>query len=120
MRRIRIAMLAASTMLAVTAAAQAESLEIKLINKTGHDIDSIHARPTGTRRWGHDVLRRDTLFDGKTAELRFTAPGGACTYDIRVDYEDLDDDQIWRTINLCGRKSVTLSLDAGVPHAEAQ
>ena len=40
-----------------------------LVNKTGVEIHALHVSPSDKEEWGDDILGKDTLGDGESAEI---------------------------------------------------
>jgi hypothetical protein len=81
-------------------AAYAAPQDFTLTNSTGHVIMTLNVSPSDSNRWGPDILGRDVLADGESAEVSFDRNEDDCEWDIRVTYDDgTHNDE--RGINLC-------------------
>ena len=92
------------------APAHAASQDFALFNRTGYQIDEVYVSQATSRRWGNDVMGRDTLDDGQTVNITFNAPDNACRWDLKVKYND-GDEATWQNLNLCNISKVTLFWD---------
>jgi hypothetical protein len=98
MRKLLIA--GAMLMSAIATAAYAAPQDFTLTNSTGHVIVTLNVSPSDSNRWGPDILGRDVLGDGESAEVSFDRDEDQCEWDIRVTYDDgTENDE--RGINLC-------------------
>lgn len=108
MRRL---LLAASALLAVSAATQAGSLDFSLTNGTGYDIDTIYVDEGGKGEWITVDLGGKVLEDGLTASISFTGEPENCKWDLRVKWSEDYDDTLWQGLNLCNIHDITLQYD---------
>lgn len=93
-----------------TKLAQAGSQDFTLINRTGYQIDEVYVSRVRNRDWGHDVMGRRTLGDGRSVDITFDAPDRACRWDLKVVYND-GDEAVWNDLNLCDINKVSLFWD---------
>lgn len=91
-----------------TISAVAAQQDFTVINRTGFVIVALNVSPSSETRWGPDILGREVLADGETAQVSFDRTEGVCEWDIRVTYSDGDTGD-WRQVNLCEIGEVTLS-----------
>lgn len=98
--------------LSVSAAAAAmfAPQDFTIHNQTGHVVMTLNVSPSSETRWGPDILGRDVLADGESAEITFDRDEDICLWDIRVTYDDGDTGD-WRQINLCETTDVTLGAE---------
>ncbi|GLS42095.1 hypothetical protein [Methylobacterium brachythecii] len=87
------------------AMAQAKQ-DFTIVNKTGYQIDEVYVGPVSSSNWGKDVMGKDAIGDGESAEINLQG-GGGCKWDIRVVYNDGDASE-FREVNLCNITQVTL------------
>ena len=78
-----------------------------VVNATGHVVQTLNVSPTTEDEWGPDILGRDVLQTGQTAQIVFDRAESQCNYDIRVTYDDNDTSEM-RNINLCQVATVNL------------
>lgn len=100
------ALLAAATATAAWAAAQ----DFTLHNSSGHVIVTLNVSPSDSNQWGPDILGRDVLGDGESAEISFDRNEDQCEWDIRATFDDgaVNDE---RGINLCETTDVTFTAE---------
>lgn len=80
--------------------------DFTLVNKTGVEIHNLHVSPADKNEWGEDVLGRDTLGDGESAEIKLNAKEDAEKWDLRV--ADKSGNAIeWPDLNLLKISKVT-------------
>ncbi len=81
-------------------AAWAAAQDFTLHNRTGHVIMTLNVSPSNSNQWGPDILGREVLASGESAEVSFDRDEDQCVWDIRVTYDDgTENDE--RGINLC-------------------
>ena len=79
-----------------------------LVNNTGHVVTTLNVSPSNSNEWGPDILGRDVLANGESAQITFPRGETQCNWDIKATYDDGDTtDQ--RGVNLCQITSVTLT-----------
>jgi len=89
-------------------AAWAAAQDFTINNRTGHVIVTLNVSPTSSNQWGPDILGREVLADGESAEVSFDRDEDHCIWDIRVTYDDgTENDE--RGINLCETTDVTFT-----------
>lgn len=104
----RRAALGGLAFVAVTGPALAQTDQnFTLVNKTGFAIVTLNVSPASESRWGPDILGREFLANGESAEVAFPAEEEICLWDLRVTYEDGDVGE-WRQTNLCEISTVEL------------
>lgn len=91
---------------ASVAAAWFAPQDFTIHNQTGHVVVTLNVSPSSETRWGPDILGREVLGDGESAEITFDR-SDVCLWDIRVTYDDGDTGD-WRQINLCETTDITL------------
>jgi len=101
-------MAAALAVAAVSSAAWAAAQDFTIHNRTGQVVMTLNVSPTSSDAWGPDILGRDVLANGESAEISFDRNEDQCVWDIRVTYDDGDTGD-WRGINLCETTDVNLT-----------
>ena len=92
----------------VATAAWAAAQDFTIHNRTGHTIVTLNVSPNASNEWGPDILGRDVLANGESAEVTFDRDEDHCRWDIRVTYDDgTENDE--RGINLCETTDVTFT-----------
>ncbi|RYY22590.1 MAG: hypothetical protein EOP62_22770 [Sphingomonadales bacterium] len=89
-------------------AAGATKLDFKILNKTGHTVVSFNVSPTTDEEWGEDILGKDTLADGESADITFDRTSTECKWDLKATYEDNDTTEM-KSVDLCTIATVTLN-----------
>jgi len=79
-----------------------------VLNRTGHVVMTLNVSPASETSWGPDILGRDVLADGESAEVTFERGENQCLWDIRATYQDGDTTDM-RGVNLCQVATVTLT-----------
>lgn len=101
--------LAAALAVAATAsAAYAAAQDFTIHNNTGHVVMTLNVSPSSSSNWGPDILGRDVLANGESAEITFDRSEDQCEWDIRVTYDDGDTGD-WRGVNLCETTDINLT-----------
>jgi hypothetical protein len=90
------------------AAPAAGQQNFNLVNNTGHTVVTLNVSASNENSWGPDILGRDTLANGETAQITFPHGETQCNFDIRATYDDNDTTDA-RGINLCQTATVTLT-----------
>lgn len=101
---------------AIAMPALAADQDFQLVNKTGYQIDSVYVGPHSSSSWGSDVMGRDALADGELVNISFPRRTNACSFDIKVAYND-GDEATWDSVNLCKVSKVTLYWRNGTTRA---
>lgn len=97
-------------------AAQNKDLDFKLVNKTGLSIDQLFVSPNSEDKWGPDILGRDIMKDGESAEIKFSTAASECKWDMKI--VDADKDVVtWIGLNLCEANEITLMYQDHKPTA---
>ena len=94
----------------ITSQAMAGDADFTLINRTGHDIESVYVAPSRSTNWGSDRLGDRVLADGRSLLVEFSKGNRDCVYDIKVHWVGYGeaDDSIWERIDLCLIHRITL------------
>jgi hypothetical protein len=96
--------------------ARAGEQDFKLVNKTGYQIDSVYVGASSSKSWGNDIMGRDALADGETVNITFPHTTSACSFDIKVKYNDGDTAE-WSQVDLCKWEKISLFWDCKVTRA---
>src|SRR5690349_12660386 len=73
-------------------------LDFKLINRTGLIIAELYVSPASSDKWGKDILGKDVLANGESADITFSASADECNWDMKIVDED-DDSVEWESLN---------------------
>lgn len=87
--------------------AMAADQDFRIVNKTGYQIDEVYVGPHSSRNWGQDIMGSSSLSDGEVLSVTFPGRTNACSFDIKVKYND-GDEATWDSVNLCKVSKVTL------------
>jgi hypothetical protein len=79
-------------------------------NNTGHVLTTLNVSASNENSWGPDILGRDVLANGESAEISFERGETQCQWDVRATYDDGGTTDA-RGINLC--EVATVNLTAG-------
>jgi len=77
-------------------------------NQTGHTVVTLNVSPSNEDSWGPDILGRDTLANGESAQITFPRAETQCQWDIKATYDDGDTTDE-RGVNLCEVATVNLT-----------
>lgn len=81
-----------------------------ITNNTGHVLTTLNVSASNEDQWGPDILGRDVLANGESAEISFDRGETQCQWDIRATYDDGGTTDA-RGVNLC--EVATVNLTAG-------
>jgi hypothetical protein len=90
-----------------------------LVNKTGVEIHALHVSPADANKWGPDILGKDTLEDGQSAEIKFHEDEEAEKWDLRIEDEKGNAIE-WEDLNLMKISKITLHYSNGKATAEVE
>ena len=111
--------LCCSALLLVVSQASAGEQDFTLDNETGVEIHALYVSPADKNEWGADILGKDTLGAGQTAEISFSPKEEAAKWDLRV--EDSKGNSIeWSDLDLTEISKVTLHYADGKATAEVE
>lgn len=91
-------------------AGDATNQNFTLNNNTGHVVVTLNVSPSNENTWGEDILGRDTLANGESAQITFPRAETQCLWDIRATYDDGDTTDS-RGVNLCELTTVNLTAE---------
>ena len=119
MKTILALCLSTVLLLANSNTALAGDQDFTLVNSTGVEIHALYVSPADQKEWGSDILGKDTLGDGQTAEISFSPKEEAAKWDLRV--EDGKGNSIeWSDLDLTEISKVTLNYDDGKATADVE
>lgn len=111
--------LSALVLLATRPTTCAGDQDFVLVNKTGVEIHNLHVSPSDKEEWGDDILGKDTLGDGQSAEITFSPKAEAAKWDLRVADEDGNSIE-WTDLDLLDISKVVLHYENGKATAEVE
>lgn len=88
--------------------ADATDQNFTIRNGTGQTINELYVSAVSSEDWEEDVLGRDTLPDGETAQIGFARQESQCNWDIRVVFEN-DQSLEERNVNLCQTATIDIA-----------
>lgn len=94
--------------LAMPAIAADAKQDFTLINKTGYELNSVFVSPSNSEDWDEDVLGKDVLEDGGTADIEFHRSENTCKWDLKVVYTVDSSSAVWHEIDLCSVSKITI------------
>jgi hypothetical protein len=71
----------------------------------------VYVSPGKADDWQNDVLGKDSLDDGRTANIKFNRASKTCIWDLKVVYADDDWSAVWHDINLCKIEKITIKYN---------
>ncbi|MFT4934139.1 MAG: hypothetical protein ACI9LT_000813 [Pseudoalteromonas distincta] len=89
------------------APAMAGDQDFTLSNGTGYTIEQVYVAPSRSDNWEEDVMGADVLGDGEEVDIVFDAAEGACSFDLKVIYDD-GEEAVWSRLDLCSISSVAI------------
>lgn len=101
-------MAAALAVAAISSAAYAAMQDFTINNRSGYTVVTLNVSPSSSNNWGPDILGRDVLANGESAEITFDRNETECMWDIRATYSDGDVGD-WRNVNLCETTEINLT-----------
>ncbi|MBL8567653.1 MAG: hypothetical protein JNK84_01075 [Phreatobacter sp.] len=107
MRAFLFAAFAAVTLLASGNANAQSQQDFQLVNRTGYTIDEVYVSAASQNTWGNDLMGDDSLEDGQVLNVTFPRGADACSFDIKVVYDDAETAE-FRGVNLCQVSRVTI------------
>ena len=118
--QLTLSFLATLSLAAFTArTARAGDQDFTIVNRTGVEIHKLFVSPHSSDEWGRDILGRDTLDDGESAEITFGDRVKAAHWDLKI--EDGNGNSItWENLNLLEISKVTLHLKDGKATADIE
>ena len=79
-----------------------------VVNNTGHTVVTLNVSASNTDSWGPDILGRDVLPNGQSAQITFPHGESQCMWDIKATYDDGTNTDM-RNVDLCTVATVTLT-----------
>lgn len=98
--------LTAALILAATPVMAGEQ-DFTLSNGTGYTIEQVYVAPSRSDDWEEDVMGADVLGDGEEVEIQFDSAEDACSFDLKVVYDD-GEEAVWPRLDLCSISTVSI------------
>ena len=105
---------AASILVALASAAQAQGTSFTLDNRSGQSLRELYVTPAGNTNWGQNRLVSGPMMAGQSMVMRVR--DNTCVYDLRAIYADAAREER-REVNLCGGADVVLHGATGAAKA---
>lgn len=112
-----VAFVAMSAILPVSAFAGDQ--DFTLHNETRREIAEVYISSAATSEWEEDVLGEDTLPDGSSVDISFSAGEDAELWDMKIVFSD-GRSSVWQRLSLTELTDVTISFRNGKPYAQTQ
>jgi hypothetical protein len=93
--------------------------DFTLLNSTGVEIHALYVSPADKNEWGSDILGKDTLASGQTAEISFDPTEEAAKWDLKVSDEKGNSIE-WSDLDLTEISKVTLNYKGGKATADVE
>ena len=106
--RSRLTLAASLAMMAASAPAFADDLELTLSNDSSYVVVEFYASPSDVGDWEEDILGTDVLGSEESVEITIADGRTQCEYDLRFVFDD--GDVLERGgVDLCETESYTLT-----------
>jgi hypothetical protein len=93
------------------AGTRADDSSFKLINGTPFTIREVKLSATDLNNWSANMLPAPPLKSGMTRQLVVPAPVFTCNVDIKVVFQENDNQPLWQYLNLCNLQKIRLRYD---------
>jgi hypothetical protein len=84
----------------------AEDLQFTLTNNSEYTIDQFYVSLPGVKGWGEDILGKDVLEGGQSANITVSNAEGNCEYDLKAVDED-DEEHVVESFDVCDTPNVS-------------
>lgn len=85
--------------------------DFTLVNGTGHDIREVYISAANKNAWGGDRMGKQMLENGSSRLFKF-GDRAACKQDMKVVFEEGDQEVVWPSIDLCEVEKLTLKYNS--------
>jgi hypothetical protein len=102
-----------------TAALAQGDIELLLVNGTDYAIVELALSPPNIDYWGHNFLLPPALQGGEARRVKLKPFAAECTQDVRGAFAEDRSQVIWRGLNVCNVKKLTLFFHRGSGRAYA-
>ena len=109
---LRSTLSAALSLLATAAFAQGD-VELLLVNGTDYALVELKLSPPNIDYWGDNFLLPTTLQSGEARKVKLMPFAAECTQDVRGAFAEDASQVIWRGLNVCNVKKLTLLFARG-------
>ena len=91
--------------------ALADDIRFRLINGTSYSIRVLTLSQSDIGAWGPNVLVPPSIKPGETREVLIHGIVVDCNVDLRVAFETLDSQPVWKYLDLCNLRKIRLRFD---------
>jgi hypothetical protein len=84
-----------------------DTLDFKLVNKTGYGIKEIYISPSDKEDWGENIISKD-FENGDTLNITFHEKATALKWDIKIVWVDGGDSVYWKDNDLSKINTFTM------------
>ena len=106
-------------LLSATGALAQGEYELLLVNGTDYAIVELALSPPNVDYWGDNFLRPPALQGGEARKVKLTPFAAECTQDVKGAFAEDASRVVWRGVNLCNIKKLTLFFHRGSGRAYA-
>ncbi len=109
---LRPSLSVALSLLATNALAQGD-IELLLVNGTEYALVELALSPPGVDYWGDNFLPPPALQGGEARKVKLMPFAAECTQDVRGAFAFDASRVVWRGVNVCNVKKLTLHFHRG-------
>jgi hypothetical protein len=91
--------------------AVADDVRFRLINGTSYPIRVLTLSQADIGAWGPNVLAPPSIKPGEMREVSVRGVIVDCNADLRVAFETIDSQPIWKYLDLCNLRKIRLRFD---------
>ena len=95
-----------------------DTLDFKLVNKTGYGIKEIYIAPSASTDWGDTIISKP-MENGDELSITFDPKEKAEHWDIRIVWVDEGADVVWKKCKLSEISKITLHYDRDTDETSA-
>ena len=92
--------------------------DFTLVNKTGYDIREVYVSAANKNNWGNDRMGSNVLENNKSRLFKF-GDRAACKQDMKVVFDEGDQEVVWPAIDLCDLEKLTLKYNRSTKEVTA-
>ena len=98
-------------LLVIACDALADDVRFKLINGTSYPIRVLTLSQADIGAWGPNVLGAPSIEPGDAREVLVRGTIIDCNVDLRVAFDTVDSQPVWKYLNLCNLRQIRLKFD---------
>ena len=92
--------------------------DFTLVNKTGYDIREVYVSAANKNNWGNDRMGSKMLENNASRLFKFSDKA-SCKQDMKVVFDEGDQEVTWPAIDLCEVEKLTLKYNRGTKEVSA-